>query len=248
MVALAARPAAVTGVEAHELFVQPLSAAPMVEPAGGPASWPGHGSTCSTGPSSELPWAAAGALLARLHLTPQSRIEGVPAVARRGQSGLASAVRRVESLPVGTTDLSNPHRCSARVSSPEPVVRPDGIRRRSSTATGTWAAARPRAGWRLLDVDDLGTGDPAWDLGRSAGFWAAGLLDDLDWHDFLDGYRASGGARRRRRRGPLAAAGPRGAVRRLRRDRARAGPPADSQRAPSGRAVAGVRADVRMGP
>jgi predicted trehalose synthase len=26
--------------------------------------------------------------------------------------------------------------------------------------------------WVLIDVDDLGVGDPAWDLARPAGFWA----------------------------------------------------------------------------
>ena len=36
--------------------------------------------------------------------------------------------------------------------------------------------ARVDAEWRLLDIDDVGLGDPAWDLGRPAGFWAAGLL------------------------------------------------------------------------
>lgn len=43
--------------------------------------------------------------------------------------------------------------------------------------------------WWLLDPDDLGAGDPAWDLARAAGFWAAGLLPDAGWHRFVDGYR-----------------------------------------------------------
>ena len=49
------------------------------------------------------------------------------------------------------------------------------------------------SGVRLIDVDDLGGGDPAWDLGRPAGFWAAGLLDDATWSAFLDAYRRAGG-------------------------------------------------------
>ena len=44
----------------------------------------------------------------------------------------------------------------------------------------------------LLDLDDLGIGDPAWDLGRPAGFYAAGLLADSDWEAFVSGYRESG--------------------------------------------------------
>jgi aminoglycoside phosphotransferase (APT) family kinase protein len=47
--------------------------------------------------------------------------------------------------------------------------------------------------WRLIDVDDLGLGDPAWDLARPAAFFAAGLIDPDDWNLFLDSYRAAGG-------------------------------------------------------
>jgi aminoglycoside phosphotransferase (APT) family kinase protein len=47
--------------------------------------------------------------------------------------------------------------------------------------------------WVLIDADDLGVGDPAWDLARPAGFWAAGLIPDDDWTTFLDAYRDAGG-------------------------------------------------------
>ncbi|MDO4259218.1 MAG: hypothetical protein Q4C87_06840 [Actinomycetaceae bacterium] len=43
----------------------------------------------------------------------------------------------------------------------------------------------------LLDPDDFGVGDPAWDLARIGGFWAAGLIDDADWFDFFRGYRST---------------------------------------------------------
>ncbi|MGL5809074.1 MAG: phosphotransferase, partial [Nocardioides sp.] len=49
------------------------------------------------------------------------------------------------------------------------------------------------AEWRLIDVDDLGLGDPATDLARPAAWWAAGLLDDSAWSCFLNAYRDSGG-------------------------------------------------------
>lgn len=45
-------------------------------------------------------------------------------------------------------------------------------------------------GWRLIDVDDLGLGDPAWDLGRPAAWYAAGLLPPADWRRLLAGYGA----------------------------------------------------------
>jgi aminoglycoside phosphotransferase (APT) family kinase protein len=47
--------------------------------------------------------------------------------------------------------------------------------------------------WLLIDVDDLGVGDPAWDLARPAGFWAAGLIPDDDWNTFLEAYRGADG-------------------------------------------------------
>ncbi|PRC46825.1 aminoglycoside phosphotransferase, partial [Mycobacterium sp. ITM-2017-0098] len=52
----------------------------------------------------------------------------------------------------------------------------------------------PTAHWQLIDIDDVGIGDPVWDLARPAGFWAAGLIPDDDWAAFLDGYRCSGPA------------------------------------------------------
>ncbi|WP_437497962.1 aminoglycoside phosphotransferase family protein [Sorangium sp. So ce1099] len=48
-------------------------------------------------------------------------------------------------------------------------------------------------GFRLIDIDDLGVGDPAWDLARPAAWYAAGLLDPEAWWRFLSAYRAAGG-------------------------------------------------------
>jgi aminoglycoside phosphotransferase (APT) family kinase protein len=67
---------------------------------------------------------------------------------------------------------------------------------RQTLVHGDWhlgQLARMPDGLRLLDVDDLGLGDPAWDLSRPAGFWAAGVLDDAAWGAFLAAYRAAGG-------------------------------------------------------
>lgn len=51
----------------------------------------------------------------------------------------------------------------------------------------------PDGPWLLIDVDDLGLGDPAWDLARPAAWYAAGLLGVVVWERFLDSYRAAGG-------------------------------------------------------
>ncbi|GAB3651374.1 phosphotransferase family protein, partial [Streptomyces sparsus] len=47
--------------------------------------------------------------------------------------------------------------------------------------------------WLLIDVDDLGVGDPAWDLARPAAWYAAGLLPTEDWQRFLGAYLDAGG-------------------------------------------------------
>jgi hypothetical protein len=60
--------------------------------------------------------------------------------------------------------------------------------------TGPLAAALDAADWRLIDVEDLGIGDPAWDLGRPAAWFAAGLLPPAVWDRFLSAYRAAGGS------------------------------------------------------
>ncbi|MBH5130340.1 phosphotransferase [Streptomyces sp. HB-N217] len=51
----------------------------------------------------------------------------------------------------------------------------------------------PDGPWLLIDVDDLGTGVPAWDLARPAAWYACGLLPPEEWHRFLTAYRARGG-------------------------------------------------------
>jgi aminoglycoside phosphotransferase (APT) family kinase protein len=51
----------------------------------------------------------------------------------------------------------------------------------------------PDGPWRLIDVDDLGVGVPAWDLARPASWYACGLLPGEEWPRFLQAYRAAGG-------------------------------------------------------
>ncbi|MER8067842.1 phosphotransferase [Streptomyces sp. NPDC094034] len=51
----------------------------------------------------------------------------------------------------------------------------------------------PDGPWLLIDVDDLGLGDPAWDLARPAAWYAAGLLPSETWLRFLGAYRSARG-------------------------------------------------------
>ncbi len=130
-----------------------------------------------------VPWTEFGRLLAGLHRAPVP--DGLPpaepwarldrALARLGQSADADVVRSAAAaLPRPGTGTATPDR----------VVHGD---------LHAGQLARGPGGWVLLDVDDLGYGDPVHDLARPAGFWAAGLLADGDWETFLAAYVGAGG-------------------------------------------------------
>ncbi len=129
------------------------------------------------------PWADAGRLLAGLHREPVTmRIpHGWPHRLRRMlRSTHDDTIRRAAAeLPGEVWRAGSPDR-------PATLVHADWhlgqLGRRSETEP-----------WLLLDIDDLGVGDPAWDLARPAGFWAAGLIPDDDWATFLNAYRDAGG-------------------------------------------------------
>lgn len=86
----------------------------------------------------------------------------------------------------------------ALVTLPDSVWRAGSATRPVTLVHGDWHLGQlgrlpDTAPWLLIDVDDLGVGDPAWDLARPAGLWAAGLMPDDDWMAFIDSYRAAGG-------------------------------------------------------
>jgi aminoglycoside phosphotransferase (APT) family kinase protein len=135
-----------------------------------------------------LPWADAGRLLAQLH--------GEPVPHRVPTHGWPHRLRRaVETLrTAGGGDVIR----RAAAGLPPEVWRAGSPHRPKSLVHGDWHLGQlgrrdAQTPWLLIDVDDLGIGDPAWDLARPAGFWAAGLIPDDDWATFLDSYRAAGG-------------------------------------------------------
>ncbi|MEU4406000.1 phosphotransferase [Streptosporangium sp. NPDC023963] len=161
------------------------------------------------------PWEAAARLLARLHAVPARalpplRAAGGPArvastVARLGDRSAAElAVRRAftclpaPSAPAPSAPGANPPGSSGTDPGDSSGVTPGG----SSGAApgglthGDWhmgQMVRAPKEWILIDVDDLGVGDQAWDLSRPAAWFAAGLLEPEVWHRFLGAYRAAGG-------------------------------------------------------
>ena len=139
-------------------------------------------------PQSEYaPWAQAGRLLARLHR------EDLPA--RVPPHGWPQRMRRaLDSLRAAPDDTVR----RAAAALPEQVWRGGSPERPRTLVHGDFHLGQlgrkdGLTPWLLLDVDDLGGGDPAWDLARPAGFWAAGLIPDEDWSAFLDAYRDADG-------------------------------------------------------
>jgi aminoglycoside phosphotransferase (APT) family kinase protein len=131
-----------------------------------------------------LPWTEAARLLAQLHLVPDRM--AIP------HGAAARTQRAVRGLPADAVVVGR-----AAAALPERARNPGTAGRPRTLVHGDFHLGQlgrpPGGGWRLIDVDDLGAGDPAWDLARPAGFWAAGLIPDDDWQAFLDGYRAAGG-------------------------------------------------------
>jgi aminoglycoside phosphotransferase (APT) family kinase protein len=135
------------------------------------------------------PWAEAGQLLARLHL------EAVTDSDRSLQQGAPQRLRRAMYALNHHGPANDITRAAAAL--PMAVWMPGARCRPATLVHGDWHLGQlgrlPGGPWTLLDVDDVGIGDPAWDLARTAGFWASGLLADGDWQAFLDAYRAAGG-------------------------------------------------------
>jgi hypothetical protein len=129
-----------------------------------------------------VPWAEAGRLLARLHREPTVDF----ALPHGGPDRLARALARLGAGP----DAGVVRRAAAALPAAGAPDRPITL------VHGDFhlgQLGRHLGAWVLIDVDDLGVGDPAADLARPAGFWAAGLLPDADWHRFVDGYREDHG-------------------------------------------------------
>ncbi|MET0996063.1 MAG: phosphotransferase [Mycobacterium sp.] len=138
-----------------------------------------------------LPWADAARLLARLHAEPVGD--------RLPPHGWPGRLRRTAERLRGTDTDAVATIGHAAAGLPPEAWRAGSPHRPRTLVHGDWHLGQlgrrsPTAPWTLIDVDDLGLGDPAWDLARPAGFWAAGLIPDADWTTCLVPYRAAGGA------------------------------------------------------
>ncbi|MEI5032666.1 aminoglycoside phosphotransferase family protein [Streptomyces sp. S1A(2023)] len=199
--ALAARIALAAAPQLTGILLPPLTAPGHPEPSGHSAPaprpvtlWPLGAPVDPTDPDA-APWAEAAVLLARLHRTePPFRLPPM-----RGPAKAARAVARMSAtlpgdpavLPVLAGWRSLP--AWARGEAPAPARRAGFLCHGDLHLGQLVRHPAPDGPWLLIDVDDAGAGDPAWDLGRPAAWYAAGLLASEDWSAFLDAYRSAGG-------------------------------------------------------
>jgi len=163
--------------------------------------WP-YGEPVHPGEPCAAPWEAAATLLARLHTTPPEPLPG-PLPPMRGPAKAAAAMARMAAVPgaasrpAARTVRAAWHRLPAWARGQAPHPGPPAL------CHGDWHlgqlvrraghGAPDTDGWALIDIDDLGAGDPAWDLARPAMWFGAGLLGPGEWARFLGAYRAAGG-------------------------------------------------------
>ncbi|TQE24805.1 aminoglycoside phosphotransferase family protein, partial [Streptomyces ipomoeae] len=154
--------------------------------------WP-YGTPVDPEAPHNAPWEDAATLLAHLHNTPAPPT--LPPM--RGPAKAAQAIARLNATaphhPAATPVLRAWRTLPtwARAESPMPdtttLCHGDlhlGQLVRHPATTGPW---------RLIDVDDLGVGVPAWDLARPAAWYACGLLPPDEWTRFLTAYQQAAG-------------------------------------------------------
>lgn len=141
--------------------------------------WP-LGVPVEPGAPDTLPMEHAGRMLAHLHTFTAADFPALP---------VAGAWDRLERAVARVPDVAGAEVVRRAFETVEPM-RPG-----TTLIHGDWHLGQlvARGGWRLIDVDDLGAGDPAWDLARPAALFAAGVLEPRAWSRLLDAYLDAGG-------------------------------------------------------
>ncbi|MFI6598384.1 phosphotransferase [Nonomuraea sp. NPDC050536] len=169
----------------HGLMLAPLCREVLTVQGRAVTVWPA-GTPVSHDDPGSAPWEEGARLLARLHAVPLTLLPDLPVAG--GPARAARAVRRM----TGDGPVERLVR-RAFDELPEAVSVAGAVP--GLLTHGDWHLGQlvRRDRWLLIDVDDLGVGDPAWDLARPAAWYAAGLLEPAVWERFLGAYLASGG-------------------------------------------------------
>ncbi|MGW0768090.1 phosphotransferase [Streptomyces sp. NPDC002676] len=185
-----------TAARLPDVLLPPLATAPAPLHDRQVTLWP-YGAPVDPDDPDAAPWEAAAILLARLHRTPVP----APLPTMRGPAKAAHAMARLRAvlaeapgphpaaLPVLRAWAALPAWARAEVPMPGPAALCHGDLHLGQLVRHP----APDGPWRLIDVDDLGSGVPAWDLARPAAWYACGLLPPDEWTRFLTAYRAAGG-------------------------------------------------------
>ncbi|MFI9627775.1 phosphotransferase [Streptomyces sp. NPDC052042] len=178
------------------ILLAPLRPRPVALHGRAVTLWP-HGEPVDADDPDAAPWAEAAVLLAGLHRTPPPPSLALPPM--RGPAKAALAVARMRAArpgdPATAPVLAAWRRLPAwaRDEAPPPARRSRFLCHGDLHLGQLVRHPAPHGPWTLIDVDDAGLGDPAWDLARPAAWYAAGLLPSDIWRCFLDAYRAAGG-------------------------------------------------------
>ncbi|MEV5546977.1 aminoglycoside phosphotransferase family protein [Streptomyces sp. NPDC052309] len=174
------------------ILVPPLGTTPVDLHGRCVTYWP-YGTPVDPDDPDAAPWEAAAGLLARLHRAPAPvtlpPMRG-PAKAARAIAGLrAGAADHPGTAPVLRAWAALPAWARGEAAMPDTTTLCHGDLHLGQLVRHP----APDGPWLLIDVDDLGSGVPAWDLARPAAWYACGLLPPDEWTRFLSAYRAAGG-------------------------------------------------------
>lgn len=187
-----------TAARLPDVLLPPLTSAPAPLHGRLVTFWP-YGVPVDPDDPDAAPWESAAVLLARLHRAPVPAglppMRG-PAKAARALDRLRTALGgtppadvRAASRPVLAAWAALPAWARAAAPMPGPAALCHGDLHLGQLVRHP----APEGPWKLIDVDDLGAGVPAWDLARPAAWYACGLLPPDEWTRFLTAYRQARG-------------------------------------------------------